>query len=241
MLTKQSSFWIKNRNRKLKFWEKITEPPAYCVGHGMYVRLDIQRMVGWYPTETMNEDLSLGYYLILNKIPINPLPLLESVENPDSLSMLVTQKASWFWGMIDYFDYLPYTNNKVKDHDYLRSILMALKGLKRDALAWLFSSFGILLLLISLILLNSWWKLIPLFSILIYAVIPSFLLVILLPEIFKLSFKKSIKTDFKEAIIVGLFSIIYLSISSIGPWKTLLNKIAVNIFKATPIKAKTER
>jgi len=241
MLIKQSSFWIKNHGRKLKFWEKIIEPPAYCVGHGMYVRLDILKMVGWYPTETMNEDLPLGYYLVLNKIPINPLPLLESVENPDSLSMLVAQKASWFWGMVDYFDYLSYASSKVKNYDHFRATLMALKGIKRDALAWLFSSFGILLLLISPVLLDGWWKLLPLSAVLTYAVIPSFLIVVLLPQIFKLSFRKSIKTSFGEAITVGLFSIVYLLISSIGPWKTLLNKVAVSFFKAIPIKAKTER
>ena len=241
MLMRQSSFWIKNYGKKLKFLEKFREPSAYCVGHGMYVRLDTLRKVGWYPNETMNEDLPLGYYLLLQGKPINPLPVLENVENPDSLSMLIAQKASWFWGMIDYFDYLFYASKKIKNCDKFRATLMALRGLKRDALSWLFCSFGVFLLLISLFLFSGWWRLIPLFALLLYVILPSFLLVILLPRISKLSSDQFIKTNLLEAVFVSLFSTIYLLISCVGPWKTLLNKFTVSFFKATPIKTKTER
>ncbi len=102
MLIKQTKFWDRHPDKKLNFLEKIFEPPAYCVGHGMCIRLDVLLDVGLFPTEVLVEDMTLGYYLTLNKIAIRPIPALENVENPDTISMLIKQKASWFWGMIGY-------------------------------------------------------------------------------------------------------------------------------------------
>ncbi len=243
MLIRQSSFWGKKR-KKINLIEKIFEPPAYCVGHGMFVRLDILQKVGLFPTETLNEDLALGYYLTLNKIPIRPIPALENVENPDTISMLITQKASWFWGMIDYLDYYKYVRLKVKDNDKLRTLLTTTKGLMRDGLSWLLGSI-ILFIFLFMVLLslqaNLYIGLFAILSLIIYVALPSFYLVSLLPSIFKLSSGEDVKPQKLDRVLVPLFSYFYLLSASMGPWRTFIRKINSIVGEEVLEKNKTER
>jgi cellulose synthase/poly-beta-1,6-N-acetylglucosamine synthase-like glycosyltransferase len=135
--------------------------------------MDILTKVGLFPTETSAEDLPLGFYLCLNNYPLRPLPVLENVENPDSLSMLLTQKSVWFWGMVDYLEYANFSKKKVRKYDLVRTYIMALKGLKRDAAAWLLTSPSILFVITSTFFLDGYLKMYPIVGLLIYAFFPS--------------------------------------------------------------------
>lgn len=244
MLIKQTKFWDKHPDKKLNLLEKIFEPPAYCVGHGMCIRLDTLLDVGLFPTEVLIEDLTLGYYLTLNKIAIRPIPTLENVENPDTISMLIKQKASWFWGMIGYPSCLKYVSQKVKNKDNLRTFLTTIKALKRDALAWLLGS--IILLTFSILIVwtfqfNLYIALFASASLFTYIILPSLYLCILLPKVFILSSGEKIRISNTDIILVPVFSYFYLLIASIGPWKTFIKKIKTVIKNEEPQKFKTER
>ena len=75
---------------------------AHCVGHGLFVRGDEFLICGGLPSETMNEDLALGYLACASGTPIDPLPLLEHGESPATLAGMVRQTRQWFWSYAEY-------------------------------------------------------------------------------------------------------------------------------------------
>lgn len=245
MLRKHWNFWNNKKNKKLTYLEKLfIEPAAYCVGHGLFVRLDTLKNTGGFPHETLNEDLPFGYYLSLRKIGIKPIPLLENVENPDSLKELINQKAAWYWGMIDYLDYWSLAKKKVGDKkvSWIRRTRLAFLGLLRDGLAWGTSSIFITYLLVyPLLKLNSLSLIVGWGSLFIYGPLTAFIISLHLEDIFQLSSTKSGHQSTVSNIISSLASIPYLIISSIGPWKTAKQKIITSLTNSKPTKRKTER
>lgn len=244
MLRKQSAFWEKNRQRKLNLFEKLFgEPSAYCVGHGLFIRYDILQNIGYFPDETLNEDLALGFYLSLNKVPIKTLPVLENVENPETIISLIKQKVAWFWGMIDYLDYRQIAKRKVKSIDLVRIEILTIHGLMRDTFAWLLCSPLLFYILILPVVLWSWrLGLIALTGLFFYAVLPSLIIIKYLPEIFNYSYGSTPIFNLKSTALISIFSIQYLLISSVGPWITFYKKLAWKVFGGKkPQKTKTER
>lgn len=246
MLKRHWDFWSKKKlGVPLSFWEKIfKEPAAYCVGHGLFIRIDLLREVGGFPTETLNEDLPLGYYLCLKGVGIKPLPALENVENPDTVSALIKQKASWYWGMIDYFDYWRVAPTKAKNVDLLRRSKLAIQGLIRDGLAWgacsIFIGFMFIYPLIYPSLLHVLLSILGLF---VYGPLTTLIVLTYVPELFKLSSSSLPKK--KEGcinqVLTSIFSIPYLLVSSLGPWKIIRQKIVWKLMDKAPKKEKTER
>lgn len=241
MLRRQSEFWLKRKGKKLSILEKIFEPPAYCVGHGVFYRLDTLHQVDLFPDETLNEDLALGYYSVLSGFAIMPLPSLENVENPNSVTMLIEQKSAWFWGMLDYLTYKKFVHKKVQNPDPIRVWMTTLRGIKRDTLAWALSSIFVLYLLISPFLIDKSFIIFPVSAIILYIITPSVLLLINLPRIFRLSSGEKVRISKTELILVAVFSIPYLLISSLGPWLTIAKKVRWIVFGIKPSKKKTER
>jgi len=77
----------------------------YCIGHGHFVRWDVLKSIGLYPTYTNTEDLQLGYLLSFQQIPIKPLPVLDNSSMPNTIKAFLMQNARWFGGELD----LPHT------------------------------------------------------------------------------------------------------------------------------------
>ncbi len=242
MLRKHSNFWEK-RDKKLSLLEKLfKEPSAYCVGHGLFIRYDILQNIGYFPDETMNEDLALGFYLCLKKIPIRPIATLENVENPETIVSLIKQKAMWFWGMIDYFDYRQVAEKKIKSIDPIRTNALVMRGLIRDTLAWLFCSPLLIYAILFPLILHSWKLGIIVFIFLgIYTILPSLLIIKYLPRLFEFSSGKLSSVRPRSAILISFFTPLYLLISSIGPWITFYQKVIWKITGEKPEKNKTER
>jgi len=241
MLINQSEYWRDRSDQQSSFLSIILEPTAYTVGHGMYFRADIIKRLNLFPEDTPNEDLASGYYATLSRLPITPIHALENVDNPDSISVLIDQKASWFWGMIDYLTFARLSNQRVPEVSNLRRYMIAIKGLFRDALAWQFSSLIPIVSLVSIIYFEGWLKLIPILGITFYAVIPSLQIYYLMPLIFQVTSKKQVKISHLEGILSSFISPIYLLISSIGPWRTFINKCQMVLFNKQFVKKKTER
>lgn len=236
MFIRYFNFW--KNDRKESFWNDLMEPFVYCVGHGLYIRSDILDKVGLFPSDTMNEDLPLGYYLGLNKVPVSLFPLLESADNPSSLRDLINQKSSWYWGMIDYSKYMKIAKKKNPNISNRRLVLSTIKGYLNGTFSWGGASFATLLLIIY-----------PLFNPQLFGLsFVAFLMYLLLPVTLSILFynrrvgsSKSGKIPLKDYYIIPFFSIVYLFISSFGPWKTLYMIVKEKLFGTKAIKYKTPR
>jgi hypothetical protein len=77
-------------------------PLAHCVGHGLFIRGDTFARFGGLPTETMNEDLPLGYLACAAGVPIDPLPVLEEADSPPDITDVIRQARQWFWSYPQY-------------------------------------------------------------------------------------------------------------------------------------------
>lgn len=79
---------------------------AHVVGHGLFIRVDVLRAVGGFPTETPTEDLFLGFLLRSLGWRIEPLPLLELADTPRSVRAVLVQRRGWFFGPLYFPAYL---------------------------------------------------------------------------------------------------------------------------------------
>lgn len=240
MLLSQSSFWESNKPWRIKLLQKIFEPEAYCVGHGLFIRLDMLKSIGLFPTETNNEDIPLGYYLSHKGIPIYPIPILENSENPDSIQILIKQKSSWFWGMVDYLTYNKYLKLKTGRYDFDRVFISTIKCLLRDAFAWLSCSIGIIALIIFCII-NPIIIPLTVFTFFIYFFLPSFILLRTLPSLTKNTSAEFTRQSFCEKTVVSSFTLVYLILSGTGPWISMFYLIKSWLTGSERPKPKTER
>ncbi len=72
-----------------------------CLGHHEFVRLDVLRALGLFPTSGATEDSTLGYALAARGILIAALPLLELVDMPETKELMIRQNARWYKGVLD--------------------------------------------------------------------------------------------------------------------------------------------
>jgi hypothetical protein len=68
----------------------------YCIGHGLFIRADFLKKVGFFPTPI--EDTRLGHILSYLKKEIRLLPLFEIIEVTNKIKILLKQTGVWYWG-----------------------------------------------------------------------------------------------------------------------------------------------
>lgn len=71
------------------------------LGHNQFVRLDTLQMVGGFPVTGATEDSTLGYTLGLHGILIQPMPMVELCELPETPEKVIQQNARWYKGVLD--------------------------------------------------------------------------------------------------------------------------------------------
>jgi len=72
-----------------------------CLGHQQFVRLDLLRELGGFPTRGATEDSTLGYMLGARSVLIRALPLVELTDLPETKAKIVRQNARWYKGVLD--------------------------------------------------------------------------------------------------------------------------------------------
>jgi hypothetical protein len=72
-----------------------------CLGHNQFVRLDVLRALGGFPTSGATEDSTLGLALGARGHLIAPLPMLELVDLPETREKMIRQNARWYKGVLD--------------------------------------------------------------------------------------------------------------------------------------------
>jgi len=215
--------------------------PAYCVGHGLFIRLDIMEKFGLLSEKYTNEDLPLGFFLSLSRIPIRVLPILEDSESPQDLRQLIRQKISWYWGMIEHFDYL---QDAIKNgYPKFRATLMAFKCHFRDSIPWLLRGPNMIFLLLYPFLTTVSWINISILSasMFCYLALPNRVIINKWPIISRLNGNKQEKPDNREEFTLITGGIAYLIIASAGPLITLLNYLGNKIFGVSKFKPPTAR
>ncbi len=68
----------------------------YCLGHGLFIRADFLKRIGFFPTPI--EDTRLGHILSYLKIDVKLLPSLAVTEVAQKVIHLLKQSSVWFTG-----------------------------------------------------------------------------------------------------------------------------------------------
>ncbi len=122
--------WNKNNNTKL----------GVIVGHGSGMTLNINLRNGGYPANLMTEDLTFGFNLSVNSVPILSLPALELADVPNKFTIFIKQKSVWFWNFLGYINC--YKHNIKKGHSRYKLFLLLTQGIGAGAY-WFFDTFFI--------------------------------------------------------------------------------------------------
>jgi cellulose synthase/poly-beta-1,6-N-acetylglucosamine synthase-like glycosyltransferase len=91
--------------------------------------------VGGFPEIFTNEDLPLGYFLALAGERICPVAALENSQSPTTISSVITQYTTWFYGAMDYFSYYRYAVDRLYFSKY-KALFWAMVNSVRAAV-WL--------------------------------------------------------------------------------------------------------
>ena len=121
-------FEISNALKQLKIKQKknnksLNYPLNYCIGHGLFFTKDIFLKLGGFNEKMHNEDLIFGLELSYLRELIMPVPYFDESDTPDSVRSLYLQKASWFFGPLQAFQYYRYilNNNNYKLYLFILS------------------------------------------------------------------------------------------------------------------------
>lgn len=232
-------FYQEYRHKELSLFDKIfRDKLMYCIGHGLFVRYDILKSIGFFSEKTVNEDIAFGFSLCMRRIPVKPIPVLENTDNPETVHSLITQKGTWFWGSLQYPTYPLLT---LDNYNSTRAWLLMLRGLPNIG-NWLFSSISILILFCIPVFLHSLLLLgISVFSFLIYSIWSYFLIFSNWSLLYDISNGYNKKPSIIEQYLISFFSIVYLFLSSFGPARITLDCIIWLFLGKKPEKRKTER
>jgi cellulose synthase/poly-beta-1,6-N-acetylglucosamine synthase-like glycosyltransferase len=78
-------------------------PP--CIGHGLFLRSDLFQRDILFNTETLTEDLELGYRLAFNGISTTLLPIVDICGYAPTPSDTIPQTSRWFSGEVNLYHY----------------------------------------------------------------------------------------------------------------------------------------
>ncbi|MEA3464322.1 MAG: hypothetical protein U9R14_04620 [Patescibacteria group bacterium] len=187
----------------------------------------------------MTEDLTFGFNLSANSVPILSLPALEFADVPNKFAIFIKQKSIWFWNFLGYASCYKY--NIKKGHSRYKLFLLLMQGVGAGAY-WFFDTFFIITPFIIGVIKNSYLIiLLSLISFLIFYILPQFVLFLKLPEaLFNQGFKKKAK-DLKEVSFLKLLPSLCLIIftNSVGAWIASAKYMKYLFTGRMPVKYKT--
>lgn len=88
-----------------KVQSSLLAPMNYCIGHGLFFSQRIYENIGGFSEDMHNEDAIFGLKLNYYGYVIEPIPFFDVSYSPDSVKSLFFQKASWFFGPLQAFEY----------------------------------------------------------------------------------------------------------------------------------------
>lgn len=188
------------------------------IGHGSGMTLNLHNHAGGYPTQLLTEDLTFGFILSANKVPIRSLLALELADVPTSLSSSIRQKSVWFWNYLGYLSC--YRKLRKKGFTKFQLVPLLWQGLAGGAYWFLSAGFILTPLILSLVFNLYWFALISLLSFGIFCIAPTFILFRMLPNVLdEQGFVNRAESIRRVPYIKLLPSITAIFLTdSVGPW-----------------------
>lgn len=146
----------------------------YCIGHGLFFSYSYYKESGKFTENMYNEDALFGLKACVYGHKIIPIPVYDKSSSPDSIKGLFFQKASWYFGPLQSFEYYREIINERNHIKKWRLLTLTIK-LFFHAIYWFFGPFFIMLNIIYAIYVNSalvWMYVVG--TVLLFLVVPSF-------------------------------------------------------------------
>lgn len=213
---------------------------AHCVGHGLFIKVQLFNKLHGLPITTLNEDVLFGFQLCALKIPIIPIKIMETATTPSTIKYLINQKRIWFWSYLEYIKFWKQIHNHTKINKNICNSLL-LQGLL-NGLEWLCSSFLFIIPLITgFTLKNILIILTDLTAIILFSILPAIQILKNLnffkKQVGQFRYERSFISDIKI-----LISCIFVNLTdSLGPVLAIFDYFKFIFTGAKPYKQKTER
>jgi cellulose synthase/poly-beta-1,6-N-acetylglucosamine synthase-like glycosyltransferase len=102
-LSRNVAVWRENYRRHLQGRSMVSLHS--CIGHGLFIRSDLLQDEAFFNTETLTEDLELGYRLAFQGIPITLLPVVDICGYAPTALDTIPQTSRWFSGEVNLYRY----------------------------------------------------------------------------------------------------------------------------------------
>ena len=209
------------------------------VGHGSGMRLGTNIENGGYPADLVTEDLTFGFILSANSVPIILLPSLELADVPDEFIKFLRQKGTWFWNFLSYPRcYLTVRRN---GHPRGQALPLLAQGVGAGAY-WFFDTVFIMCPFLMSFLSDSFGLfLLSLMSVIVFYILPQYFLLKQLPEVLYAQGFPVVANHVRHVSFRRLFPSLCLIIltNSVGAWIATLNAGWYFFLGREPIKYKT--
>jgi hypothetical protein len=223
---------VRTMRNSVKQHSDFLAPYAYCIGHGMFIRLDYLLQSGGYPKPM--EDVPMGIRLDLSAIPIYPLPSYDISEVVTSFSQLIKQSGRWFLCTINNFKEIINCRHLFQEKP-IRYITISYKWFI-DIFTWMHYSLHLLTLII-LVLVTENLAIIPI-SIIAFYLDAAVGIFVTQKILFKDDMSKKYVNSKLENPLIFLISPIRGFVRSLAPIMGLVELIRMNLFGSS---TKTER
>lgn len=207
-----------------KKWRSLFVPMRYCVGHGLFIRFNFLKKVGFFPSPI--EVTRLGHICSYLEENIAVIPRFDNCEVAPRLLDRIRQNSVWFSGEVRFFEGL-FLAKKIQPIPFILSAWLILYKLWRTTV-WMFK--GIIIL--GILILTFYTKnLIAVLGLMIYFYVP---LLALLGLNKKITDELGQDNLLNKSIFLGILFPLEMIFMSLGPWyaivKYTISKISGNEF-----------
>lgn len=212
---------------------------VHVVTHGLFIRADVLKKAGYFPTDGFGEDLYLGFILRGLGFTVHPIPVLENSDSPSTLGAMFRQKYVWFWGPLGYVYYWNRFRKRFPKEWRQKRLLILGTGLLGvlDALNWLLAGFGFCLFFVAGWVLGYEWPALCLGLGYLW-VTSAYTIVIYNAQKDTKLFPRL--TPFQDVVSVLLFPLIAF-LHSLPPLATIVKEIWLRAFPHAYLRPKTEQ
>lgn len=210
------------------------------VGHGSGMSLGVHKMNGMYPTDLFTEDLTFGFILSANKVPILSLPALELADVPSQFATFIRQKSVWFWNYLGYFTC--YKKMRSQGSSVINLSFLIMQGVAGGAY-WFFSAFFIAAPIVASLILGHYvMSIVFLVLACIFSVTPQYMLFKKLPGVLRSQgFTEKAEEVSKVSFLRLLPALCLILVTdSVGAWIATYKYINSSFSGRLPLKYKTE-
>lgn len=118
----QSRWTISHEFKRYILYDLTNFNISHVVGHGLCINLEELSFFGYFPTETIIEDINLGFYIISFGRKIKVVNVLEDADNPFTFKDGLRQEYLWSFGAMLYPKYWLFFLKKFSNAGFINKI-----------------------------------------------------------------------------------------------------------------------